>query len=331
MIRAVLLLLCLFLAKPAAADELKPAYLQLTQREATVYDVLWKVPALDENTTLALSPILPKTAVALTPPRASYARGWTVIRWRVKFPGGLEGQTVAFTGLSKARSDVLARVVGSNGTAQLERIVRSNPQFQVKTTPSASEVAWTYTWLGTEHILIGFDHLCFVLALVMIVGLNRRLVWTVTAFTLAHSITLALATLGMIHMPGPPVEAIIALSIVFVASEVVQQQRGRTSLAARKPGLIAFTFGLLHGLGFAGALAEIGLPENAVPLALLFFNFGVEIGQLLFIAAVFAATRFIFSVASNCIDVRRAAIVPAYLIGGIASYWVIERISNFSP
>ena len=187
----------------------------------------------------------------------------------------------------------------------------------------------TYTLLGIEHILTGFDHLCFVLALVMIVGFNRRLFWTVTAFTLAHSLTLALATLGVIHVPGPPVEATIALSIVFVASEIIQKQRGREGLATKKPWLIAFAFGLLHGLGFAGALAEIGLPANSIPLALLFFNIGVEIGQLIFIAAVLGATRLLFLVVANRIDLRAAAIVPAYLIGGTASYWVIERVSNF--
>jgi hypothetical protein len=165
--------------------------------------------------------------------------------------------------------------------------------------------------------------------LVLIVGFNRRLFWTVTAFTLAHSITLALATLGVIHIPRPPVEATIALSIVFVASEVVQQQRGREGLATRWPWLVAFCFGLLHGLGFAGALAEIGLPANSIPLALFFFNVGVELGQLLFIAAVFAATRLLFFISANRFELRRTAIVPAYLIGGLSSYWLVERVSMF--
>ena len=135
--------------------------------------------------------------------------------------------------------------------------------------------------------------------------------------------------LGVIHVPRPPVEATIALSIVFVASEIVQQQRGREGLATKKPWLVAFAFGLLHGLGFAGALAEIGLPTNSIPLALLFFNIGVEIGQLLFIAAVFGASRLLLLAAANRVELKRAAIVPAYLIGGIASYWTIERIISF--
>ena len=319
----------LILAAPASADDFRPAYLQITQDSATTYDVLWKVPALGEDAVLRVHPAFPPGTAMLTPKRGSYANGVAVQRWRVNVPGGLEGKAITFPGLSEVRIDVLARLARSDGTVQLERILPGDPEFQVKTTPGAFEVVRTYALLGIEHILTGFDHLCFVLALVLIVGFNRRLIWTVTAFTLAHSITLALATLGVIHVPGPPVEATIALSIMFVASEVVQQQRGRAGLAAKAPWLVAFTFGLLHGLGFAGALAQIGLPVNSIPLALLFFNVGVEVGQLLFIAAVFAATRLLFLAAANRVDLRRAAIVPAYLIGGIASYWVLERVSNF--
>jgi hydrogenase/urease accessory protein HupE len=319
----------LILAAPASADDFRPAYLQITQDDATTYDVLWKVPALGEDAVLRVHPAFPPGTTNLTPKRSSYANGVAVQRWRVEVPGGLEGKAIAFPGLSEVRIDVLARLARFDGTVQLERILPSDPEFSVKTTPGSFEVARTYGLLGIEHILTGFDHLCFVLALVLIVGFNRRLFWTVTAFTLAHSITLALATLGVIHVPRPPVEATIALSIVFVASEIVQKQRGREGLAAKQPWLVAFAFGLLHGLGFAGALAEIGLPANSIPLALLFFNVGVEIGQLLFIAAVFAATRLLFLVAANRVDLRRAAIVPTYLIGGLASYWVIERISNF--
>jgi hydrogenase/urease accessory protein HupE len=316
-------------AAPASADDFRPAYLQITQDNATTYDVLWKVPALGEDAVLKVRPAFPPGTTDLTPKRGSYANGVAVQRWRIKVPGGLEGKAIAFPGLSEVRIDVLARFARTDGTVQLERIPPSDPEFAVRSTPGAFGVVRTYTLLGVEHILTGFDHLCFVLALVLIVGFNRRLIWTVTAFTLAHSITLALATLGVIHVPGPPVEATIALSIVFVAGEIVQQQRGREGLASRKPWLIAFTFGLLHGLGFAGALAQIGLPANSIPLALLFFNVGVELGQLLFIAAVFAATRLLFLLAANRIDLRRAATVPAYLIGGIASYWVVERVSMF--
>jgi hydrogenase/urease accessory protein HupE len=314
---------------PALADDFRPAYLQITQTDATTYDVLWKVPALDEGTILKVRPVFPPGTTNLAPQRSSFANGVAVQRWRIDVPGGLEGKSVALSGMSETRIDVLARLERSDGSVHLERILPVDPEFQVKASPGAFEVVQTYTVLGIEHILTGFDHLCFVLALMLIVRGTRRLIWTVTAFTLAHSITLALATLGVIHVPRPPVEAVIALSIVFVASEIVQQQRGREGLAAKQPWLVAFAFGLLHGLGFAGALAEIGLPANSIPLALLFFNIGVELGQLLFIAAVLAATALLLRLAADRIDRRRVAITSAYVIGGIASYWAIERIFGF--
>jgi hypothetical protein len=162
----------------------------------------------------------------------------------------------------------------------------------------------------------------------MIVRGMTRLLLTVTAFTVAHSITLALATLGVVNLPGPPVEAVIALSIVFVAAEILHSRQGREGLAVRKPWLIAFSFGLLHGLGFAGALAEVGLPQNAIPLALVFFNVGVEIGQLLFIAVVLLVTRL----AKQYLDtvfLQRAPTLVAYATGATASFWVIERTVAF--
>ena len=334
MIRSWLLVLLavvssLTLVAPASADDFRPAYLQITQDDPTTYDVLWKVPALGEDAVLKVRPEFPPGTTNLTPQRSSYANGVAVSRWRIKAPGGLEGKAITFPGLSETRIDVLARLSRADGTVQLERILASDPQFLVQASPGAFEVVQTYTVLGIEHILTGFDHLCFVLALVMIVGFNRRLIWTVTAFTVAHSITLALATLGAIHVPRPPVEATIALSIVFVASEIIQQRSGREGLASKQPWLVAFAFGLLHGLGFAGALAEIGLPEDSIPLALLFFNTGVELGQLLFIASVFVATRLLFLAVTNHIELKRAATVPAYLIGGVASYWTIERVISF--
>jgi hydrogenase/urease accessory protein HupE len=286
------------------------------------------VPALDEATTLKLKPVFPPGTKDITPRRSSYANGASVIRWQVEVPGGLAGKAVAFPDMPTSRVDVLVRLVRADGSEQLARILPSDPQFAVTASPGSYEVARTYTVLGVEHILTGVDHLMFVLALIMLVRGTRRLLVTVTAFTMAHSITLALATLGVIHVPGPPVEATIALSIVFVASEIVQGLRGHEGLAAKKPWLVAFTFGLLHGLGFAGALAEVGLPVNAIPIALLFFNIGVEIGQLLFIAAVIALARLVMRLARDR-DLRPALIVPAYVIGAVASFWVIERVSAF--
>jgi hydrogenase/urease accessory protein HupE len=325
----LLLVLAVLLAPGAFADVFRPAYLELTQTAPDRYEVLWKLPALDETTTLSVRPRFPADTRMLEARQSSYAGGTVVQRWRIAVPGGLDRKPIAFDGLSATGIDLLVRLVRSDGTVQLERVLPASPSFVATGTPGAFEVVRTYTVLGVEHILAGFDHLLFVLSLVLLVRGTRRLIWTVTAFTLAHSITLALATLGVIHVPGPPVEAIIALSIVFVANEIVHQRRGTEGLAARKPWLIAFSFGLLHGLGFAGALAEIGLPQSSIALALLFFNVGVEVGQLLFIAAMLACGALVQRAATRVVDSRRALIPVAYGIGGVASYWFIERIAAF--
>jgi hydrogenase/urease accessory protein HupE len=197
-------------------------------------------------------------------------------------------------------------------------------------------VAATYLRLGVEHILFGFDHLLFVLALVILVRGWRRVAVTVTAFTIAHSITLAAATLGFVNVPGPPVEAAIALSIMLVSVEILNARGGKPSLTARLPWLVAFSFGLLHGFGFAGALAEVGLPQHAIPVALLFFNLGVEIGQLAFVAAVLTAGGLFRTAMALRLEpaplrrtVNRLDVIAAYAIGTVAAFWLIERTSAF--
>jgi hydrogenase/urease accessory protein HupE len=316
---------------PAMADEFRPAYLQLRQIDAAGYEVLWKVPALDEATTLRVVPIFPPGARTRTPVRSSYAAGTAVQRWRLEVDGGLAGKAVEFSGLADARIDVLVRLERLDGSVQLGRALPLNPRFLVTAAPRAFEVVQTYTVLGIEHILTGFDHLLFVLALVILVKGVRRLIATVTAFTIAHSLTLVAATLGWVHVPGPPVEATIALSIIFVAAEIMRGRRGMKGLTERSPWIVAFIFGLLHGLGFASALGEIGLPHSAIPVALLFFNVGVEIGQLLFIGAVFACIA-ITRKAMPRVAVRQPAWawrIPPYAIGSIAAFWTIQRIASF--
>lgn len=329
---AVLLFLALAAALPAAADEFRPAYLQLRQVDAATYDVLWKLPALDESTTLKLRPVFPAGTETITAVRSSYAAGTAVQRWRVQTEGGLAGKAIEFLpNLSTSRIDVLVRVERSDGTAQLGRVLPVEPRFVVTASPGAFEVMQTYTVLGIEHILTGYDHLLFVLTLVILVQGTRRLIATITAFTLAHSLTLFAATLGWIHVPGPPVEAVIALSIVFVAGEIMHARQGRPGLTQRYPWIVAFTFGLLHGLGFAGALAEVGLPPLSIPMALLFFNVGVELGQLIFIVVMLGAIAAVRRIA------RRLNFdapswwwrVPPYTIGGIASFWVVQRLAAF--
>jgi hydrogenase/urease accessory protein HupE len=181
---------------------------------------------------------------------------------------------------------------------------------------------------GIEHILLGYDHLLFVFALMLVVGGIRRLVWTITAFTVAHSITLALATLGVVSIPGPPVEATIALSILLLATEIVRLQTGRPSLAAQRPWLVAFAFGLLHGFGFAGALSGIGLPNGDIPLALLAFNVGVEVGQLAFIAAVLGAMAIVHRIDFG-VGQRYLRPTAPYAIGSLAAFWFFERLAAF--
>ena len=233
-------------------------------------------------------------------------------------------------------TDVLVRIESFDGATQTERLSPTKTAFVVQPAPGAGEVAATYLRLGIEHILFGFDHLLFVLALVILVRDWRRVALTVTAFTVAHSVTLAAATLDLVNVPGPPVEAAIALSIVLVAVEIVNARRGARSLTGRWPWLVAFCFGLLHGFGFAGALAEVGLPHHAIPVALLFFNLGVEIGQLVFVTAVLAAGALFRramalrrepALVQRTVD--RLDVAAAYAVGAVASCWLIERTSAF--
>ena len=321
----------------ASAHEVRPAYLELRQTATDTYNVLWKVPAHGDNMRLGIYVKFAWDTINVTTPRTSFANDASIERWSVRRPGGLTGSEVHITGLEATMTDVLVRVENLDGTTQVTRVTPSTPSFVVAVAPSALEVCRTYVVLGIEHILFGVDHLLFVLALLILVKGWRRLVGTITAFTIAHSITLAAATLGFVHVPSKPVEATIALSIVFVACEIVHRRSGRTGLTEAWPWVIAFTFGLLHGLGFASALREVGLPQNAIPLALLFFNVGVELGQLLFISfvmaviavTVYAAKRFSQSKVALQSAFAWCESVSAYAIGGIAAFWLIERTLSF--
>ena len=291
--RCLCLLLFLFSGFPLFAHEVRPAYLQLHQTSGETYDVLWKVPGQGEDLRLGLYVQLPESCSNLSQPRGAFAANAYTERWSIKCTMGLSGATIRIAGLSATLTDVLVRLERLEGTTQVTRLTPATPSFVVEAAPSRMEIVRTYLALGVEHILTGVDHLLFVLGLLLLVRGVGRLVKTVSAFTVAHSVTLALATLGFVHVPQPPVEAVIALSIVFVATEILRS-RGRSatvkpSLAERQPWLVAFSFGLLHGLGFAGGLSEVGLPEGHIPLALLLFSIGVEVGHFGFIAAVFAS------------------------------------------
>ena len=290
-------------------------------------DVLWKVPARGEDERFGIHVALPASAVNVTPPRGAFADNAFVERWSVERAGGMTGATIHVDGLTSTVIDVLVRVERLDGTTQVARLTPWAPSFVLEATPSRWQVAATYLRLGVEHILFGVDHLLFVLALLILVRGRRRLLATVTAFTLAHSLTLAGATLGFVRVPQRPVEAMIALSIVFVACEIVRGREGRPGLTAERPWVVAFTFGLLHGLGFAGGLSDAGLPQGHIPVALLFFSGGVETGHLLFVATVLGVMAL-----GRRMRVplpQWAELVPPYAIGTVAMFWVIQRLAAF--
>jgi hydrogenase/urease accessory protein HupE len=323
-IRTILLFLLLAVSSAGVAHEVRPAYLRIQQTADQAYDILWRVPARGEMR-LALYVRLPENCTTRGEARSWQQNAAFMERWIADCDGGLVGKKILIEGLSATITDVLSRYERLDGTTQITRLTPADDSFVVTDKESWQEVASTYSLLGVEHILLGIDHLLFVLALLMIVEGWRKLVATVTAFTLAHSITLAAATLGWVDVPPAPVEAVIALSILFVAAEIVHWRQGKPGITRHKPWLVAFTFGLLHGFGFAGALVEIGLPEHAIPLALLFFNVGVEAGQLLFIAAVLLAWSVLRKVSWPAWAWR----VPVYGIGTMATFWTIERIAGF--
>jgi hydrogenase/urease accessory protein HupE len=310
----------------AYADIFRPAYIEIRERGGDRYDVLLKVPASGEMR-LSMDLRLPADAHDVTPRDAVFVGGAYVERWQIERPGGLVGQPISIQGLASGVSDVIARVERSDGTSQVERLGAGRLSFVVQPPQSVLLTAWIYLKLGVEHILGGVDHLLFVLALLLIVRNVKRIIATVTAFTVAHSLTLVAATLGWVHVPGPPVEAAIALSIVFVAAEIIRGQQGHPGLTARAPWIVAFSFGLLHGFGFAGALAAVGLPQSAIPVALLCFNVGVEIGQLVFVAAVLlviAAWRRL----PLHLPKWTSSLAP-YAIGTVAMFWVFQRIAAY--
>jgi hypothetical protein len=326
-LRAIPLLFLALVATPSAAHELRPGYLALREVGADRFEASFRVPTREDRV-LALRALLPPECRDVGPRVRVATPGALTERWTAACEGGLVGREIRVGGLEATLTDVLVRIERADGTAQVARLLPGAPSVRVVAAPTRAEVARTYLALGVEHITGGVDHLLFVLALLLVVRGARRLVATVTAFTLAHSLTLAAATLGWLWVAGPPVEATIALSIAFVAREIAVAGRAREGLTARRPWLVAFAFGLLHGLGFAGALRDVGLPEHAIPTALLGFNLGVEAGQLLFVAgalALAALARRALPAAS-----RGARLASAYVIGALAMFWVLERVAAFA-
>jgi hydrogenase/urease accessory protein HupE len=310
---------------PALADEIRPAYLALTEVRPGEFDVLWQTPMVGD-VRLALQPEFSGDATAASPVTTQTAVGGSqptsIQTWTLRAPA-LRGQTLRIRGLETTVTDVLTRIQFLDGTVAINVLQPSAPTLVVPERQSALALARNYILYGIQHIWFGIDHLLFVLGLLLIVRDRWTLVKTVTSFTVAHSITLAVATLGYAQAPVEPLNAAIALSILFLGPEIARIWRGETSLTIRRPWLVAFIFGLLHGFGFAGALTGAGLPRGDLAVALLTFNIGVEIGQIAFVLLVVLLERSFRQLEISWPPWLARA--PGYLIGSAGAFWTIQR------
>tara|TARA_R110000824_G_scaffold142570_5_gene309710 strand:- start:315 stop:1304 length:990 start_codon:yes stop_codon:yes gene_type:complete len=307
----------------ARADELRPAYIEMTEQAPGQWSLLWKASA---NSRLGQTGeiIIPDNCRIEGEQQREYAGSNILTRLALRCDGSVQGNSIGLKGLELSTTDALVRIAPIDSAMQTLRLTPDQPTATLAKPSVISNVAATYTILGVEHIMLGFDHLFFVLALVLLLKGGWLVAKTVTAFTIAHSLTLVGSTLGLLSLPPQPVEAVIALSIIFLAIEVVKAKPDEIRLSERFPWIVAFLFGLLHGFGFAGALAEIGLPEGDVPLALLTFNLGVEIGQLVIVAVALTALHAIGKFQGLWLQPTKTAM--AYGIGIISTYWFIERV-----
>ena len=331
--RLALLAACLFAlaasSTAAWAHEVRPAYLQIDETAPGRYAIVWKQPVVSDMA-LHLVPHLSGGWLETPPGTVFVTPLYRIETWSVPARASLAGQTLFVEGLERSITDVLVRA-NVKGQKPYQAILRHDAPSLVFAFDGAEGLRLpAYLLLGVEHILTGPDHLCFVLGLMLLVGLRWRLIKAITAFTVAHSLTLAAAALGFVHFPSAVIEALVAMSILFLATELVHARQGHAGLTVRYPWAIAFIFGLLHGLAFAGALADVGLPPNAIPEALFLFNVGVELGQLLFIAAA-AAAMLALAWLSRRLPRWWESLrgeIPPYAIGSFAAFWFIERLAT---
>ena len=325
--RRLLLLLAAALAlgaaSPASAHETRPGFLELRESDPTTYSLLWKRPTGGE-VEIQIAPVVPEGCRLATPDRQQLTPGAVLVRGTLTCEGGLAGKTLRIAGLETTITDVLVRVHHADGRLESHLLKPGNPAVALGAMTTAWQRSASYLRLGIEHILLGIDHLLFVLGLLLIVTGRWTLVKTITAFTIAHSITLAIATLGYASVPVPPLNVAIALSILFLGPEIVRRWRGQTSFTIRHPWVVAFAFGLLHGFGFASGLKTMGLPQAEIPLALLLFNVGVEIGQIFFVGMIVALEG-----AFRTLEIRWPRLVealPGYAVGSLGAYWTMQRL-----
>ena len=323
LVRALLAVLVLIAsARVAHAHEVRPGFLELRETGPDTYSFLWKKPSGGEIE-IYIAPIIPKECRLATSGQQQLTPGALVVRGTLRCEGGIQGKTVAIDGLESTITDVIIRVHHADGRLESHLLKPVNPSVTLGAQTTGWQRSRAYLRLGIEHILLGIDHLLFVLGLLLIVGDRWMLVKTITSFTIAHSITLAIATLGYASAPIAPLNASIALSILFLGPEIVRRWRGQTSFTIRHPWVVAFAFGLLHGFGFASGLTTMGLPQAEIPLALLLFNVGVEIGQIFFVVMIVLLER-----AFCTLEIRWPRLVeamPGYAVGSLGAYWTIQR------
>lgn len=305
------------------SHEIRPAYLEIWEDSTHNITVFWKQPIAGE-TAVKLIPVLSSGWLKDSVSNNSVSYSALIRKWNIKTIESIEGQTITIEGLENTITDVLVNITFADGT-KVSRVLKPvEPFLTISKTQTDSIPVWGYLRLGIDHILGGFDHLLFVLGLMLLVKGKMRLIKTITAFTIAHSITLAAATLGWVNVSSAPVEAVIALSIIFLAVELVHLYQGKEVFSSKYPWVVAFVFGLLHGFGFAGALTSIGLPQNDIPLTLFLFNAGVEIGQLIFVFSILGIMFILKKVFSKLPEWTRW--IPPYAIGSLAAFWFIERM-----
>lgn len=316
------LLLTLF-AVTVEAHKLEPAYLEINEQSSGKFSILWKRPYVGGRP-MNIYPQLPGSCQNLTEPVVQSLASGAVERWLVDCgESGMTNGTISIDGLSATQTDVLVRIYYMEGDEETHLLRPSSVSVVVGGVPSRTERIFAYLQLGIQHILMGVDHLLFVLGLLLIVQSRWMLLKTITSFTLAHSITLCIATLGYASVPLPPLNTVIALSILFLGPEIVRSWRGGTSLTIRHPWIVAFAFGLLHGFGFATGLTNLGLRASEIPLALLLFNLGVEIGQVIFVMLVILLER-----SFRILEIhwpRWVRLAPGYTVGSLGGYWAIQR------
>lgn len=316
----------ILISSVAQAHPMAPSLLEIVERAPGASMVLWKTP-IARVPGVNLEPVMPANCQRVGDVTSKVVATAREDRWQISCGVSLVGSQIEVTGLSNLQSNVILRVVLQDGRNYQVVLNSQSPRFVVPEHPCVSDVFKNYLVMGALHILTGWDHLLFILGLILLVKSRKMLLWTITAFTMSHSVTLSLAALGYIHVWPAAVESLIALSILVLAVELTRPQTGKGTFFHRYPWVMSFSFGLLHGLGFAGGLAEIGLPMGEIPMALFSFSVGIEMGQIFFILLILLAQTLWFKIPVP--QLLKKPVWAVYAIGSLSAFWFLERLSVF--